>query len=88
MTISHFYLRMRAEYVTTFKTELQRCSQWITFLDTKVQKMDGEAEDFPGYKQLQEDHAVGRYQPQLKQFKPNWLLGTQQSARGNETRQE
>ena len=50
---------MRVEYVTTFKTELQRCSQWITFLELRVEKSEAEAEDYPGYQQLREDHIVG-----------------------------
>lgn len=52
---------MRAEYVTTFKTELQRCSQWITFLELRVEKTSAEAEDYQGYKQVKEDHIVSIY---------------------------
>ena len=59
--IVFFYLfRMHAEYLTTFKTELQRCSQWITFLELRVEKSLTEAEDYPGYQQLREEHIVSR----------------------------
>ena len=49
---------MRAEYVTTFKTELQRCSQWITFLELRIEKSSAEAEDYPGYQALKDEHTV------------------------------
>ena len=42
----------------TFKTELQRCSQWIIFLESRVEKTSAEAEDYIGYQQLKEDHLV------------------------------
>lgn len=42
----------------TFKTELQRCSQWIIFLESRVEKTSAEAEDYFGYQQLREDHIV------------------------------
>lgn len=59
IVLIHF--RMRVEYVTTFKTELQRCSQWITFLELRVEKTSPEAEDYQGYQQLKEDHIVSIY---------------------------
>ncbi|XP_028414728.1 nuclear anchorage protein 1-like isoform X2 [Dendronephthya gigantea] len=65
-------LRMRAEYVMTFKTELQRCSQWITFLELRVEKSAAEAEDYQGYKQLKEDHI--HFEEDLKVYDLNMLL--------------
>ena len=59
MKLHCYSFRMHAEYVTTFKTESQRCSQWITFLEIRVEKISGEAEHLDGYQQLQEDHTVG-----------------------------
>jgi hypothetical protein len=60
---------MRVEYVMTFKTELQRCSQWITFLELRVEKTLAEAEDYLGYKQLKEDHDVCIYHLVLGDFR-------------------
>lgn len=44
--------------MTTFKTELHRCSQWIKFLELRVENTTIEAEDYPGYKQLKDEHVV------------------------------
>lgn len=50
--------RMRGEYAMTFKTELERCSQWLKFLERRIENTSEEADDFEGYEKLTEDHVA------------------------------